>query len=355
MILLNPGPVNLSERVRAALAGPDLCHREPEFADLQGRVIEALTAVYELPQNDWRAVLVSGSGTAAVEAMIASLVPREAHLVTLENGVYGERLTTIARAHGIAVTPLTTGWDSAIDESALADILKAQTGPTWVAAIHHETTTGRLNDLAAIGEICRHYHAPLLVDGVSSFGAERLAFSDWNIAACAATANKCLHGAPGMAFVIVREKLLASSAGRSVYLDLGGHARAQAAASTAFTPAIPALYALDAALAELEEEGGWQARHEHYHLLAEKLRGGLADLNISPWLAEENSSVVLRSYNLPSGFTYEQLHDQLKQRGFVIYAGQAGLVHELFRLSTMGAIEVADIERLLSAFAEILH
>ena len=93
MILLNPGPVNLSPGVRQSMAGPDLCHREPEFADLQDEVRQGLLSVYELPAREWSAVLLSGSGAAAVEAMLCSLVPPRGKVLILENGVYGERMT----------------------------------------------------------------------------------------------------------------------------------------------------------------------------------------------------------------------------------------------------------------------
>ena len=93
MLLLNPGPVTLSPRVRAALMNPDLCHREPEFADLQDDIRARLLGVYGLAPEDYAAVLLTGSGTAAVEAMLTSLIPQTGGLLVLENGIYGERLT----------------------------------------------------------------------------------------------------------------------------------------------------------------------------------------------------------------------------------------------------------------------
>jgi len=64
---------------------------------------------------------------------------------------------------------------------------------------------------------------------------------------------------------------------------------------------------------------------------------------------------VLRAYRLPNGVTYEQLHDGLKARGFVIYAGQGGLSSQLFRISTMGAITAADIDRLIEGFKALVQ
>src|ERR1700738_119521 len=102
MILLNPGPVTLTERVRRSLLQPDLCHRESEFFDLQDEARERLLGVYELSPSEWGAVLMTASGTAAVESMLAALVPKTGRLLIVENGVYGERIAQICTQYQIA-------------------------------------------------------------------------------------------------------------------------------------------------------------------------------------------------------------------------------------------------------------
>ncbi|MCA8313491.1 2-aminoethylphosphonate aminotransferase [Burkholderia multivorans] len=352
MLLLNPGPVTLTERVRRSLLQPDLCHRESEFFDLQDEARARLVAAYELDPAEWTAVLMTGSGTAAVESMIAALVPKDGKLLVIENGVYGERITQIATQYGIAHDVLKHEWMQAPDLAQIAARLDAG-GYSHVAVIHHETTTGRLNDLGAIANVCRARGVKLLVDGVSSFGAEAIDFAGGDIDAIAATANKCLHGVPGAAFVIVRRSALANAASRTYYLDLGRLAKLQDQRNTPFTPSVHAYYALVEALREFDEAGGWRARHARYKALADQAQAGLAARGMPLVLPEGASSVVLRAYRLPQGVTYEALHDGLKARGFVIYAGQGGLSKELFRISTMGAIEAADVERLLDGFSEL--
>ncbi|AIO34407.1 2-aminoethylphosphonate aminotransferase [Burkholderia pseudomultivorans] len=352
MLLLNPGPVTLTERVRRSLLQPDLCHRESEFFDLQDEARARLVAAYELDPAEWTAVLMTGSGTAAVESMIAALVPQDGKLLVIENGVYGERITQIATQYGIAHDVLKHEWMQAPDLAQIAARLDAG-GYSHVAVIHHETTTGRLNDLGAIADVCRARGVKLLVDGVSSFGAEAIDFAGGDIDAVAATANKCLHGVPGAAFVIVRRSALAKAASRTYYLDLGRLAKLQDQRNTPFTPSVHAYYALVEALREFDEAGGWRARHARYKALADQAQAGLAARGMPLVLPEGASSVVLRAYRLPQGVTYETLHDGLKARGFVIYAGQGGLSKELFRISTMGAIEAADVERLLDGFTAL--
>jgi 2-aminoethylphosphonate-pyruvate transaminase len=269
--------------------------------------------------------------------------------------VYGERITQIATQYGIAHDVVKHEWMQAPDLARIAAALDADKSVTHVAVIHHETTTGRLNDLKALADVCRARNVKMLVDGVSSFGAEDIDFAEGTIDAVAATANKCLHGVPGAAFVIVRRDALAQAASRTYYLGLARLAALQDQRNTPFTPSVHAYYALVEALRELDEEGGWKARHARYAALAEQARAGLAARGMDSVLPPQESSVVLRAYRLPGGIAYERLHDALKARGFVIYAGQGGLSKELFRISTMGAIHAPDIDRLLTSFDELMR
>ncbi|MDJ0733360.1 MAG: 2-aminoethylphosphonate aminotransferase [Nostocaceae cyanobacterium] len=351
MILLNPGPVNLSDRVRKALLNPDLCHREVEFSQLQTRIRQQLLQVYNLPQEHWTAVLLTGSGTAAIEAMITSLVPRDGKLLVIENGVYGERISKIAQIHGIESIKLHHSWGDEINLQELVKLLTQNPDISHLAVVHHETTTGRLNNLSHLATICREHQIQLLVDGVSSFGAEELNFDAWGITACAGTANKCLHGIPGTAFVILRRNALPGkdTIPRTLYLDLGSYCQQQDLGGTPFTQSVQSFYALAEALQEFAEGGGWQTRHKYYSQLANFVRDGLLAMGIKPLLPLGSSSVVLHAYYLPEGVSYEQFHDYLKAQGYVIYAGQGNLARSIFRVSTMGAITHADMERFLGA------
>ena len=356
MILLNPGPVSLSERVRRSLLNPDLCHREAEFFDLQEEIRSRLLGVHDLDPALWTAVLMTGSGTAAVDSMIATLPQREARVLILENGVYGERMTQMCARYHIAHEALTGSWLDAPDCGQVADRLAGGTF-THLAVVHHETTTGRLTDIAALGRLCARHGVQLLLDGVSSFGAEAIDFAGSDLGASlvamAATANKCLHGAPGVSFVITRRTALSGAVSRSYYTDLARLARLQDQRNTPFTPAVHVYYALREALREYQEQGGRLARRQRYAQLAEQVRAGLAQLGVAALLAPQESSVVLRAYQLPHGISYPVLHDALKADGFVIYAGQGDLSRTLFRIATMGEITASDVVRLLACFQRL--
>ena len=171
------------------------------------------------------------------------------------------------------------------------------------------------------------------------------------VSACAGTANKCLHGIPGLCFVVARRDALAAGAEppRTLYLHLPLWLAQQDRQSTPFTPPVNGLLALDKALQELAVQGGWAGRHARYSRLARRVRKALTRRGVEPLFPPDESSSVLTSYRIPEGMSYEGIHDALKQWGFVIYAGQGSLVAELFRISTMGDISDYDMERLLAA------
>ncbi|RUT07239.1 hypothetical protein DSM106972_025000 [Dulcicalothrix desertica PCC 7102] len=105
---------------------------------------------------------------------------------------------------------------------------------------------------------------------------------------------------------------------------------------------------------ELEDNGGYLARHCDYKIRSQKIYRGLKELGVQLFLDEQVTSCVLRSFKLPSGHSYEQIHDGLKQAGFIIYAGQGGLKNDIFRIANMGNIQMEDVNRLLEYFKIIL-
>ena len=348
-ILLNPGPVTLSERVRRALTRPDQCHREPEFAELILSIRRRVEGLYDERPADHDAVVVSGSGTCAVEAMIASLVPREGAALVLANGVYGDRIASMLAAQGKAHHVVRSDWLDPIDIEGAARALASRRFSAALA-VHHETTTGRLNQLDRIGQLCRDAGVPLLLDAISSFGGEAIDWHGWHLGAVAATANKCLHGVPGIAFVLADRALLDARRGSSpsVYLDLQRYHDEQRTGLSPFTQAVHACFALDEALNEIADEGGWRARQALYRRRTARVREGLAAVGIDPLLPAAESASMLTSFHLPAGVEYPPLHDQLKQAGFVIYAGQGHLAGGIFRIATMGDIADADLDRLVA-------
>jgi len=355
-ILLNPGPVTLSDRVRRALLREDACHREPDFAELMLDIKRRLVRVYPAAEGGFEAIALTGSGTCAVEAMIASLAPRESKTLVLANGVYGERITAMLKAHGRPLAEVRSDWTAAMDLKQAGEQLTADPAITHIVAVHNETTTGRLNDIDALLALAARHNRQVMLDAVSSFGAEAIDFAHPNLLAVASTGNKCLHGIVGIAFVMVRRSALTSgkSQSDSLYLDLLAYHHAQQTGFSPFTQATHACFALAEALAELEEAGGWQARRMRYLQLADSIRAVLQKLGAALYLPADTYSSMISSFHLPRGWTYERLHDELRAAGFVIYAGQGGLSKAMFRVCNMGDIQDGDLERLLAVLRRLL-
>jgi len=354
-VLLNPGPANTTETVRRALVTPDLCHREAEFFAVMREVREELCRLAG-GEGTHRTVILTGSGTAAVEATICSVIEEGRSLLVIENGVYGDRIRRMAEAHRIPHVVLKAGWTEPPRLADLDAALEHHPEISHVAVVHHETTTGLLNPLRAIGELVARHRRSLVVDAMSSFVGEPLDVKGDRIEFLVSSANKCLQAMPGLSFVIGRRSALEALQGRrprSVYLDLGTQFALQEGDDTPFTPAIQLFFALRQALRELRAETV-AARQHRYRGCARRLREGMEALGFEILVPPQHRSSTLTTFRLPKGVSYPELHDALKARGFIIYAGQERFREHAFRVANMGTLTPADMDRVLAAFREVL-
>jgi 2-aminoethylphosphonate-pyruvate transaminase len=355
-VLLNPGPAVVSDRIHRAIGGPDLCHREPEYSAIFARLREKLFRVAGVG-SDWELALIAGSGTAAMEAMVGGATREGRRLLVCRNGIYGERLATIATRLGVGTVDVRAAQTEPIDPAAVAAALDADPTIDAVAVVHHETTTGLLNPVHEIAAEARARGVATIVDAISSLGAEELRLADSGIDMVACTSNKCLHGLPGVAFVLLSPAgaaRVAEAPRRSLYLDIAGYLAAQKKDSVPFTPAVPAVYGLEAALDELLDEGVTNRRRAY------KARVGLLDaaferLGLTPIVAVEHRSSSVRSLPLPAGVDYGNLHDALKRDGYVIYAGLGDAAKTTFRVCTLGAIELEVLADFVAALERALE
>jgi 2-aminoethylphosphonate-pyruvate transaminase len=355
-VLLNPGPANTTASVKRALVIPDLCHREPEFFEVMRACRDGIARLAGAGPA-WTAVAFAGSGTAAVEAALASVVPPEGGVLVVSNGVYGDRMARMARAHGLHHAVVRAGLFTPVDPAAVDAALARAARLTHVALVHHETTTGLLNPVAAVAHVAARHGRRLIVDAISSMFGEPFDLGWPALDVVAVSANKCLQGMPGVSFVLARRAALEALRGRdprSVYLDLWSHFAAQEQDNTPFTPAVQVLHAALQAIAELEAEGVAQ-RIERYAENARVLREGMTALGLEILVAEGARSSILTTFRLPAGLGYEALHDAMKRRGYVIYAGQGDLKTYAFRVSNMGTLTPADMKGVVEAFAASLR
>jgi 2-aminoethylphosphonate-pyruvate transaminase len=354
-VLLNPGPANTTRSVREALVMPDLCHREPEFFRIMQSCRERLVRLVD-GGRDWTAVLFTGSGTTAVEAALSSAVPADGGLLVVNNGVYGDRMLRMAKAHGIHAEAVAYDYTTPVEASDVDRALAAHPGLTHVAVVHHETTTGLLNPVAEVARVAASHGRRVIVDATSSLFGEPFAATQDGIDFATASANKCLQGVPGISFVLARRSAVEALAGRrprTVSLDVHNHYALQEGDNTPFTPAVQVLHAMEQALIELEQEGV-AARIARYAENARVLREGMAQLGFQVLVPEGARSSILTTFRLLPGLTYDPLHDAMKRRGYIIYAGQGDIRTYAFRVSNMGTLTPQDMKRVVDAFAECL-
>lgn len=353
MILLNPGPVNVSERVRQALLRTDVCHRESEFLELlHGIQRKLLRAFVPGAEAEYVAVVVTGSGTAAVEAAVMSSLPHGKRMLVINNGVYGERIASMVGLHRLGVSEFKLDWTTRPDPERLRLALRQHPEVHAVAMVHHETTTGLINPVREIAEVVDSQNRVFVVDSVSGLAGDPLDIAGPHIYMVAGTAGKCIQGFPGVSFVLLRKGFLERMRNypkRSWYLSLTQYVDEQGLGVVPFTPAVQVYYAFNEALDELLEEGVAQ-RIQRYKKAAAMIRDRMSQLGVRPLLSAEVQSNTITSFALPNGVTYHALHDRLKEQGYVIYAGQGQLETRVFRIANMGALSPEQIHGFLDAF-----
>lgn len=354
-LLLTPGPLSTAAATRAAL-GRDFGSRDPAFVALAGRVREGLRALAPEPEA-FTAIPLQGSGTYAVEAMLGTLTPPTGGVAVLVNGVYGARAAEILRRMGRRHTIFASPEEEAPDLDALAAGLDADPGLSHVFTVHSETTTGQLLPVRAISELCAARGRRLLVDAMSSLGAVPL---DGVVAdGIASSANKCLEGVPGLAFVLARTEALARGRGSSPSLSLDLYdqwARLEKDGQYRFTPPTQVLAALDVALALHAAEGGVAGRGARYAENMRRLQAGMARLGYRSLLPPERQGPIIATFHEPTtpGWSFAAFYEHLAQHGFLIYPGSLA-ARPSFRIGVIGQVHPHDIDRLLSVLSDHLR
>lgn len=355
-LLLTPGPLTTDPSTRAAMQ-VDHGSRDPAFVGLTARVRRRLTAL-ATGAPGYTTVLMQGSGTFAVEAMVGSLVPRGGGVAVVVNGAYGARIAELARVAGRRVVPIVSEETEPPHLAALERALDADPGLEHVATVWSETTTGQVNPLEGIAGITRRHGRRLLVDGMSAFGALPVDLDALGVEALAASANKCLEGVPGVGFVIARESAVRGAAGQAHSLSLDLHdqwARFEKDGQWRFTPPTHVLAALDRAMDLHEAEGGVAGRGARYRANLDTLLAGLLPLGLRPLLPPVRQGPIIVTFPAPThpAWNFERFYEALRGRGFAIYPGKL-TASPTFRVGCIGQVYPADMTRFVGAVGEAL-
>ncbi len=357
-ILFTPGPLTTSATVKQAMLR-DLGSRDFEFIEKVQFIRTKLLEAGEVSkQEGYETIIMQGSGTFGIESVIASALPVNGHLLVIINGVYGERISKIAAVHHIQQTRLVFNENEIPDLQKVEATLKENPSITHVAVIHCETTTGIINPIDAIGQICAKHGVIYIVDAMSSFGAVPVNIKQSKIDFLISSSNKCIEGVPGFSFIIAKkDKLLSCEPNtRNLSLDLYAQWKGlEGDGQFRFTPPTHSLLAFAQALVELEQEGGVKGRGARYISNYKTLVAGMEQLGFKEYLTEENRGYIITCFHYPEHelFDFKRFYEALNEKGFVIYPGKLSKVN-CFRIGNIGRITTSDIQDLLKAIAVTL-
>ncbi|MGG2090009.1 2-aminoethylphosphonate aminotransferase [Priestia aryabhattai] len=356
-ILLNPGPATTTDTAKYAQIVEDICPREKEFGETMEFISAELTKFVGNPEK-YTTVLFGGSGTAAVESILSSVIDNGT-VVIINNGPYGERMCKIAEIYGLNYAEYKSSAEQAIDMNDLEIFIKKiSTNVSYLALVHCETSTGLLNDIEQIGEFCAVKNIEMIVDAMSSYAAVPIDMKKMNISYLAASANKNLQGMAGVSFVIANKDRLEKTEQmkpRNLYLHLYDQYRYfQMNKQMRFTPPVQTMYALKQAIIETQWEG-IEKRYERYSKSWTTLTDGITRLGLTYLVPETHHSKIITSIIEPSDkkYNFDIMHDFFYKQGFTIYPGKVDKL-ETFRIANIGDITYRDIERFLHLLEQYL-
>lgn len=354
--LFTPGPLTTSRSVKLALLR-DLGSRDREFIEIVRSIRRGLLELGGAG-DDYEAILMQGSGTFALEAVVSSTIPPSGKMLVIINGAYGKRVAEMATVAKIECEALTFAEDSLPDLDQIRSRLRAEEAVTHVAVVHCETTTGIVNPIREIGELVNELGRIYFVDAMSSFGAIPIDLAECKIDYLVSSANKCIEGIPGFAFVLARRDRLLETKGyaRSLSLDLLAQWEGlEHNGQFRFTPPTHSLLAFHRALQELQEEGGIQGRAARYKRNYETLIAGMRQMGFREYLPEELQGYIITSVRYPThaNFDFKGFYSRLSEKGFVIYPGKLSDT-DCFRIGNIGRIFPSDVSNLLAAIRETL-
>lgn len=357
-MLFTPGPLTTSQTVKQAMLR-DLGSRDFEFIGLVKEIRHKLVEIGQADPREYTTVIVQGSGTFGLEAVVSSTVPPDGKLLVLINGAYGSRIAKIASILKIDTVKLNYPENTTPNLQEINDTLQGDGQITNVSVVHCETTTGIVNPIEEIGSIVAKYGAKYFVDAMSSFGAVPVNLAKCNIDYLVSSANKCIEGVPAFSFVLCKLSSLEQTAGyaRSLSLDLLDQYRGlERNGQFRFTPPTHALVAFRQALAELEAEGGVPGRTERYRRNYETLITGMRRMGFKEYLKPEDQGYIITSFLYPDdpNFVFETFYESLNQKGYVIYPGKVSDA-DCFRIGNIGRIFESDVKALLAAIAETIE
>jgi 2-aminoethylphosphonate-pyruvate transaminase len=355
-ILLTPGPLTTSLETKQAMLR-DWGSWDASFNAITASICKDLLGVVNAAATHV-CVPLQGSGTFAVEAALANLVPRDGKVLVPQNGAYCQRILKILKYLGRAHVAIDLAEDAQATPAMLEEAFARDPAITHVAQVHCETSTGILNPLPEIAAACARHGKGLIVDAMSSFGAIEIDATRHPIDAIVAASGKCIEGAPGMGFVIARQALIEKCQGNSHSLAMDLHDQwtyMQKTTQWRFTPPTHVVAAFRAALDQFKAEGGTAARGARYRKNSETLIESMTALGFRSFLPRAIQAPIIVTFHAPgdANYSFKAFYEKVRARGYILYPGKLTQV-ETFRVGCIGAIDANEMRNVASAVAETL-
>ena len=358
-LLLGPGPSNPYPEAVAALTRPVLGHLDPEFLALLDETMERLRTVFRT--TNALTLPISGTGSAGMEACFVNLLEPGDTAIVGVNGVFGERMTDVARRCGAEVIRVEEAWGRALDPQRLIDVQREHPDARLLAVVHAETSTGVENDIAPLAAIA-DTDTLLVVDTVTSLAGIPVEVDDWRIDACYSGTQKCLGVPPGLAPLTFGERALdrlrnRSHPPQSWYLDLGLIGAYVGGSTRRYhhTAPIVMIYSLHAGLGAVLDEG-LDAVWERHRRVGTRLHEELPELGFRLAAEKGHQLPELTTAWLPEGADDAALRKSLLETyGIEVGGGLGEFAGRAWRIGLMGnSARDRSVTALLGALRELL-
>jgi len=349
-----PGPTPVPDEVLQAMTKQMINHRGPEFGQILNGVTEKLKQLF---QTKGDVFLLTSSGTGGMEAAVVNMLSPGDKVLSVSNGVFGERFASIAEQFGAEVTPLKFEWGKAVDPEAVRQALKDEPGYKAVLVTHNETSTGITNDLGAISSVIKEFDKLLLVDAISSLGSINLPIDEWHCDVAVTGSQKGWMAPPGLAMVSVSEEAWQAHANAKMprfYWDFSRAKSYLERAQTPWTPAVTTVFAMATSLEMMIKEGlaNIVARHER---VGKKTREGVKGLGLALFADEDCASNTVTAVSATDGLDANKMRKILREEHeIVLGGGQQRLDGKIFRIGHLGMVTEKDIEAVISALEVVL-